>query len=258
MQINCVIIEDESFARKELKRMLAKTSLNFHVVAELESVEESVLFFKTNTQKIDLIFCDIQLSDGISFDIFNQVSIVTPIIFTTAYNEFAIKAFEQNSIAYLLKPIDEEVLNKALNKYKTLNSSTNFSEGYLSKQQLNALEQLLKPKTKTRFIAKVGDQIKLISIDEAAYFFSEDKVVFLMKTDGKKLIIDYNLEQIEGLVDTNKFFRINRSFIAGIDSIAEVNKYFNSRLKLELKPKSTSEIFVSRNRVNEFLTWLDQ
>lgn len=261
MKLKYVIIEDEPFARKELIRLLKKALPEGKVIAELDSVEDSIAFFKaSNAANFDLIFCDIQLSDGISFDIFKQVSVETPIIFTTAYNEYAIKAFDQNSIAYLLKTIEEEPLQKALSKFnRVVKKQEAASSGIgLTETQLQAIQNLAKPQPKNRFIAKVGDQIKMIHVEEVAYFFAEDKVVFIVRKDGKKFIVDYSLEQITTQVDAHQFFRINRSFLVRIEAISEVHKHFNSRLKLNLAPPPKEEVMVSRNRVNDFLNWLEQ
>lgn len=256
MKHKVFIVEDEVFAREELKRLLNKVFENHEVVGEAESVEDAVEFLK-NSNVVDLIFLDIQLSDGLSFEIFNQIQVDAPIIFTTAFNQFALKAFEQNSVDYLLKPIEEESLTKSISKYLKQTNKSNDSVN-LNSDQVNALLGLTKPKPKSRFIAKVGDQIKMISSSEIAFFYADDNLVFLVKKDSKRNIIDYKLEELELRLNTDEFYRINRTFIISFDCIKEVHKYFNGRLKLEVNTTFDKEFLVARNRVSGFLKWLDQ
>ncbi len=256
-----LIIEDEPFAQKELERLLTQVNKDIEVLQFIDSIEESVNWFMNNPSP-ELIFMDIQLSDGLSFEIFEKANVQCPVIFTTAFDEYAIKAFKVHSIDYLLKPIEEEELEKALIKFYTLKEARNkrdLKAGNLSQEQLQQVINLYKPTSyKSRFIAKVGDNIFHISVDEIPYFYFEEKVVFLVTKDNRRYIVDYTLEQLEKLLDPDKFFRINRKYITSIDSIDKVSKYFNSRLKIRLKPNIDDEILISRAKVKDFLGWLDR
>jgi DNA-binding LytR/AlgR family response regulator len=253
--MKAVIIEDEPHARAELKRLLQQTDDSIEIIAEIESVKEAVKFL-TNTQEYDLIFLDIQLSDGLSFDIFNDVKVFKPIIFTTAYNEYAIKAFELNSVDYLLKPIEPEQLEKALEKLKKIKATAS-SQSYTG-EQLRALLGLSKKESKSRFLIKIGDQFKYISTEEIAYFFAERNTIYLVTKTNLKYIVDYRLDELEERLDPKYFFRITRSFIVHIQAIQKVHKYFNSRLLIEVQPSVEEQLLVSRIKVDAFLSWMDQ
>jgi len=254
-----LIIEDEPFAQKELERLLKSSSYDVEILDYIDSVEESVKWLNANSA--DLIFMDIQLSDGLSFEIFDKVNIETPVIFTTAFDEYAIRAFKVNSIDYLLKPIELDDLKKALSKFEhsfSKQEKAEVVESYLSKEQLEKLLSLYRPTNyKSRFIAKLGDNIKHIAVEEIPYFYFEEKVVFLVTQSNDRYIVDYTLDQLETLLDPKSFFRINRKYIASIDSIEKVSKYFNSRLKIRLKPHIDDEILISRAKVKDFINWLD-
>lgn len=254
--MNVLIIEDEPHARTEIKRLLKKLVPQATIVAELDSVADACVFLAT-PQSFDIVFADIQLSDGLSFDIFSKIEITQPVVFTTAYNEFAIKAFELNSIDYLLKPIEEEQLKKAITKYEKIKDS------YINSSLLftaDKLKELLSPKReyKSRFVIKMGDQFKYITSDEIAWFEANDNVVYAITCEQQKLLIDYKMEDLEKLLDPKMFFRINRGFIVHIQSIKKVHKYFNSRLSLDLQHKTEEPILVSRLKVDDFLSWMDQ
>lgn len=254
--MNALIIEDEPHARTELKRLLKKLVPTITIVAELDSVADACAFLE-KPHAFDIVFADIQLSDGLSFDVFNKIEVTQPVIFTTAYNEFAIKAFELNSIDYLLKPIEEQQLKKAIAKYEKV------KDNYTSNTLLftaDKLKELLAPKReyKSRFVIKMGDQFKYITVDEIACFEASDNVVYAHTLEQQKLLIDYKMEELEKLLDPKLFFRINRGFIVHIQSIKKVHKYFNSRLSLDLQYKTDEPILVSRLKVDDFLTWMDQ
>jgi DNA-binding LytR/AlgR family response regulator len=251
-----VIIEDEPHARNELKRLLFKIDPSIEVMAELESVEEAVLFLGSNLE-FDLLFLDIQLSDGLSFDIFNEVRINKPIVFTTAYNEYALKAFELNSIDYLLKPVEPDQLNKSIDKFKRL-YPTNAAPLSFNGDQLRALLGLENKGVKSRFLIKIGDQFKYIPTQEIAYFYADRNTIYLVSLDAKKYIVDYRLDELEEQLSKLDFFRITRSYIIHIQSIVKVHKYFNSRLMLEIKPAVEEQLLVSRIKVDGFLNWLDK
>jgi len=250
--MNILIIEDENPAANRLLKLLKPhfPEANFH--GNLDSIKSSVEWLQTYPHP-DLIFCDIQLADGISFEIFEKVKLSTPIIFTTAYDQFAIKAFQVNAVDYLLKPIDPGDLNRAVDKFK--------SQQIKPSLDLALIKDLLKPQTqnfKSRFLVRFGEKIQSISIEEVDLFFSEEKVTFLQTKSGKRYVIDQTLEQTESQLDPSQFFRINRKYISHIAAVEEVYSYSNSRLKVKLKNCEVSDIIVSREKVGEFKQWLDQ
>lgn len=255
-----LIIEDEPFAQKELKRLLDVAEGKFEVLDMIDTVEDSVEWLNENPAP-DLIFLDIQLADGISFDILRKVEVKSPVIFTTAYDEYAIRAFQLNSIDYLLKPIKLTDLMRAINKYESLKNQFGEEDAEsvsISKSQLEGLLNLGKKEYKSRFVAKVGDQIKYIPVEDVAWFFAEDNVVFVVTKANDRYIIDYSIEEITSVVDPKSFYRLNRSVIAHINAISKVYKYLNSRLKVELKPESEKEVLISRAKVSEFMEWMDR
>lgn len=254
-----LIIEDEPFAQKELKRLLDVAEGKFEILEMLDTVEDSVEWLKENPPP-DLIFLDIQLADGISFDIFRKVEVKSPVIFTTAYDEYAIRAFQLNSIDYLLKPVKLTDLMRAINKYESLKDQFGKDENddvSISKSQLESLLNLGQKEYKSRFVAKVGDQIKYIPVEEVAWFYAEDNVVFVVTKGENRYIIDYSIEEIDSLVDPKNFYRLNRSVVAHISAINKVYKYLNSRLKVELKPESEKEVLISRAKVSDYMKWMD-
>jgi DNA-binding LytR/AlgR family response regulator len=254
--MNALIIEDEPHARAELKRLLNKVAPQISIVAELDSVTDACTFLASG-KPFDLVFADIQLSDGLSFDIFNQINISQPVIFTTAYNEFAIKAFDLNSIDYLLKPIEENQLEKALAKLNRIKENYNNQSLMLSAEKLKELLSV-KKEYKSRFVTKIGDQFKYIGVDELAYFNADDNVVYAITHQQQKVIVDYKMEELELVLDPKLFFRANRGFMVHIKAIQKVHKYFNSRLSLEVLPKTEEPVLVSRLKVDDFLNWMDQ
>jgi len=257
-RLKVLIIEDEPFAQQELKRLLNNIQRDIEIIACIDSVEDSIEWFSQNPNP-DLVFMDIQLSDGLSFEIFKSAKINAPVIFTTAFDEYAIRAFKVNSIDYLLKPIEPEGLLAALDKFDQMKSQFAGHKPELNSLQLENVLSALRPKTdyKSRFITKVGDQIKYIKTEDIAYFFADDNIVFLVTENQGKYIVDYALNQLEVYLDPKHFFRLNRTYYVNIKSIAKVHKFFNSRLKIELKPASDDDILVSRVKVSEFLNWLE-
>lgn len=250
--MNVLIIEDEVFAAEKLEQMLIDINPAISVLAKLGSINESVKWLMSNTS--DLIFLDIQLSDGISFSIFDQVTINTPIIFTTAYDQYAIKAFQLNSISYLLKPIRKNDLEESLKKYQSLKSA--FSIDF---EMLLANIQGRKPDFKKRFLIQIGEKIKKVELSEIAYFFVLEKAVYLKTFQGNSYPVDYTLDKLESLINPEKFFRINRKYIVSIDSISNMLAYSRSRVKLELKPNADEELdtIVSIERSSDFKKWLN-
>lgn len=251
-----LIIEDEKPAARLLQRKLEK--LNIVVETMLHSVEESIDWFSNNSHP-DLIFLDIQLSDGLSFEIFEKIDIKSAIIFTTAYDEYALKAFKLNSIDYLLKPIDEEDLDIAVTKFKsrlpkldTENANLQLDFEQIRKMLSNPFEK----EYKKRFTVKIGQQLKIIGIDEIECFFSENKGTYLHTFDNRNYLIDSTLEILEQEVDMKDFFRVSRKFIVSLKAIKEIQVYTNSRLKVILPSYKEDEVVVSREKVQDFKNWL--
>lgn len=256
--MKALIVEDEPFAQQELKRLLLATNRDIEIAACIDSVEDTVEWLQSNPLP-DLIFLDIQLSDGLSFEIFRQVKILCPVIFTTAFDEYAIQAFKVNSIDYLLKPVKQANLDAALSKFYEIRES--YKVNNMPAFDLSKLEQLLNPakkEFKTRFIARLGDQIKHLAVEDIGWFYADDNVVFLVNKSNNRYIIDYTLDQVGLHLDPSKFFRLNRSYIADIKSIGKVSRYFNGRLLVELIPAAPEQVFVSRAKAQEFIEWLDK
>ena len=247
-----VIVEDEKPAARRLQRMLAELGISAEVM--LHSVEESVNWFLKNEHP-DLLFLDVQLADGLSFEIFEEVTIDSPIIFTTAYDEYALRAFKLNSVDYLLKPIDQDELEAAIEKYKSWGNSN--PEPVVD---LQALQNLISPNKKAykrRFTTKIGQHLKMIPVETIECFYSENKVTHIYTVDGRSYLIDETLEQLEDKLNPETFFRVSRKYYVNINAIKDIISYTNSRLKIILNHYSESEIIVSRERVKEFKNWLE-
>ncbi len=245
-----IIIEDEKPSARRLNRMLS--ALGLQVETMLHSVKEAIEWF-SNNESPDLIFLDIQLSDGLSFEIFEEVEVKSAIIFTTAYDQYALKAFKLNSVDYLLKPIDEDELKTAVTKFKEnhqKSSTLNIAE---IKQ---ILSQPKEKKYKKRLTIKIGQHLKIISIDEIECFFSENKATYIHTSENRNYLIDNSLEFWQKELNPKTFFRVNRSFIININAIKDMIAYSNSRLKLILQSYSEQEIIVSRERVKDFKNWI--
>ncbi len=253
--LRIIIIEDEQPAARQLKRLISELLLNSIVIYEMDSVEESVQYFASNPE-VDLIFMDIHLADGLSFDIFSQSSAPAPVIFTTAYDQYAIKAFKVNSIDYLLKPIEKEDLKTAIEKYFTLRQEV--SKGAVDYTRLvHAMREAGSP-FKKRFLVKPGGRLAFVNIEDVAYFFSDDGFTFLVVKDGERFIVESTLEEIESQLNPDAFFRINRQMIISLQSIDRIDPHFNHRYNITLKPSFQTEVLVSRQRGTDFKKWLDQ
>lgn len=248
------IIEDEPLAVEHLVRLVNQFDASIEVVFQCDSVRKAVKWFQTSPT-VDLVFLDIQLADGLSFDIFEKVSVATPIIFTTAHNEYAIKAFKVNSVDYLLKPIDHEELTQAIQKFQSLRIKDTPQADTLQK-----LAQLLsnKEQTKERFIVKVGEHIHSIPMEEVSFFYSKEKATYIQTTNHRRYLIDFSLEYLEQVAPENRFFRINRAFFISFDAITDIISYSNSRLKVKLNQCDDDNVIVSRDRVASFKKWLDR
>lgn len=244
-----VIVEDEALAAEKLQRLLQKVDVQIEVVKVLESVEEAVNWFSQNTVP-DLVFMDIQLDDGISFDIFDAIKMDVPVIFTTAYNEYAIRAFKVNSVDYLLKPIEAEALSAAIQKFRKHFEASGDFEAKISK-----VFNQLSVKYKSRFFVKVGIHFQSIAVEKICCFFVEERCTFMKTTDGKTYDLDYSLEQLQNMVDPGQFFRINRNYLVNINCIGEIISYSTNRLKLMI---GKTEQIVSREKVTEFKQWMDR
>ncbi|HRN98537.1 MAG TPA: LytTR family DNA-binding domain-containing protein [Flavobacterium sp.] len=251
--MTAVVIEDEMPAARLLSRKLEK--LHIQPVAMLHSVAEAVEWFLANRHP-DLIFLDIQLSDGLSFEIFDACSISSPIIFTTAYDEYALKAFKLNSIDYLLKPIDEDDLQAAVAKFRNQAQAKSFSSIDFDQIKL-LLTNPIDRGFKQRFSVRVGHQLKVIPVEEVECFYSENKGTYLHTLDNRDYLLDTTLELLEQELDPKSFFRISRKFILPLSSVREITLYTNSRLKVLLPTYRGDEVVVSRERVPAFRTWLD-
>jgi two-component system, LytTR family, response regulator LytT len=250
--IKILIIEDEEPAANRLKKMVTELEPDANVLENIVSVSSGISWLQQNPSP-DLIFSDIQLSDGLSFEIFKNVEVQCPVIFITAYDQYAIDAFKVNSIDYLLKPIKKDDLEAALNKYKKL--STREVPAMDITKVLEAFSPS-KQEYKTRFIVRYGEHIKTIKIEDVAYFYTEDKINFLTTNEGRRYTIDYNLDALESMLNPKTFFRINRQFIISIQSISEMFTYSKSRVLVKLNPPSKHETIVSTERSGDFKLWL--
>ncbi|MEL6835289.1 MAG: LytTR family DNA-binding domain-containing protein [Bacteroidota bacterium] len=248
-----LIIEDEKHARNHLERMLLDLDPNIQITEKLGSVKKSVEYLQTKPE-VDLIFLDIHLSDDLSFQIFEQVEVQIPIIFTTAYDQYAIRAFKVNSIDYLLKPIEAGDLSKALDKYRSYQPQYNMANLSQLVAQLKGEEK----KYQERFIVSRGDKILSIPTSEVAYFEGEDRYVFLVTREGNRYIVDYRLSDLEDLLDPQHWYRLNRSFIAQFEVIDKIISLSKSRIKVELLPAARRDIFVSSANTRAFKEWLNR
>jgi two-component system LytT family response regulator len=249
---NVVIVEDEKPAALHLMRMLEEKGLN--VLVHLDSVKNSAKWLANNPCP-DLLIMDIQLGDGLSFEIFDIVNVACPVIFITAFDQYAIDAFKVNSIGYLLKPIQPAELSDALAKHEKMHAVFN-SENI--KQQLNKATKMLQPDYKSRFVIKVGAHLKSVAIGEVLYFYSQDKATFIKTKDARSFVIDYALDEVQDIVDPMIFFRIGRKYLIHIDAIEDIVAYTNSRLLLQLTHLTERDAIVSREKVNNFKQWLDR
>lgn len=250
-----LIIEDEPQAAQHMERLLQRIDAEIVILTKLDSVKSALRWFSEN-QSPDLAFMDIQLGDGLSFDIFDKVEVKCPVIFTTAYDEYALKAFKVNSIDYLLKPIDKDELTAAIDKFKSLAHKEEDTHRLLN-QIDEVVRNISNKKFKSRFLIRIGEKLKSLTIDEILYFYSFEKASFCHAIDGRNYLLDYSMEQLETLVDPELFFRINRKYLLKSSAILDMVNYTNSRLKLKLKGNDDSEVIVARERVQEFKNWMD-
>ncbi|QDK81529.1 response regulator transcription factor [Spirosoma sp. KCTC 42546] len=269
--MNVLIIEDEAVAARQLKAMVERAGDDITVLAVLDSIERSVAYLQQSSTQSgdpnspihpDLILLDIELSDGQSFAIFNQVSVTSPIIFTTAYDEFALRAFEVNSVDYLLKPIQETALRKALQKFRQLQQTY----GGVTTVTLpidDLIRQLSERQSpvasfRDRFLVHVGQRLLPIDSSEVAYFYSMNKLTFLKTHTDNQYILNYSLDELEKSLDPRQFYRANRQFIVGHKAVQKLHLYFNSKLKVDLRPTTEEDVLISREKAMAFRQWLGE
>lgn len=249
--MNCLIVEDEKVAAERLVGLIKKYDPSIDISEIVQSVKNAVQWLNTN-QTPDLIFMDIQLADGLSFEIYEQTIVKTPVIFTTAYDEYALKAFKLNSIDYLLKPIDLGELKNAIDKFKENNSPKE-----IPAQVFDSIMHSLTKKYKYKFVINVGEHIKVFTTEDIQCFYSMEKYTFLQNNPGYDYAINYSLDQLEDLLDPAQFFRINRKFIVSFSAISDIISYSNSRLKVKLNSNKSDDLIVSREKVQDFKKWLE-
>jgi len=252
--MNILIVEDEELAVKKLQKTLAAADETAKVIGVSDSIKSTVEWLRQNPQP-DLILMDIELADGQSFEIFNLTEVKSPVIFTTSYDEYALKAFKVNSVDYLLKPIQKEELEAALNKFRKLKGEnrTDLSIDNLVRE----LQQKLQPKEfRKRFLVKHAQKLVSIEVEEIAYFYSDGRLNFFKTEDNKKYVVDYTMDELEEMLDPEKYFRISRSFYVSVNCIDKIEDYFGNRLILQLKPAVDKEALVSREKVTDFKKWM--
>lgn len=248
-----IIVEDERLAADKLELLIRKVDPSLELVGKLPSVKRSVQWLQSNSMP-DLIFMDIQLEDGLSFAIFDQIEIPAPVIFTTAYDEYTIRAFKVNSVDYLLKPVQIEDLKHSIAKYRKLHDQSDIPD-------IKKLIKQIMPSTecyKSRFSIQQGSELLMIDIDDVAYFYAEDKYCYLITQNDHKYIIDFTLEKLEKVLNPHEFFRINRQYIVSLQAISKMERYSASKLRLFLKPKVEDAVFVSLSKYSAFKQWLNE
>lgn len=255
--MTALIIEDEAPAARRLKKLIEEVEPEIAILDVIESVEAAVRWISSNPSP-DLYFMDIQLADGVSFEIFQKVKVNAPIIFTTAFDEYALKAFKVNSIDYLLKPVQAHELSQSIHKYKELVGTSKSMDRGEALQKLLEDYKINKKEYKTRFLVKLGERLIPIDTSDIIYFKSEDKLTFIFSKNGNKNLIEHTLDNLEKMLDPVHFFRLNRQYIAHISSIDTIHNYFNGKLKLFLKNKTKEEVIISRDKAPLFKEWLGQ
>jgi len=249
-----LIIEDEHYASKRLKSLIIKELPDAQIVDIIDTVEESVAWLSSHIEP-NLIFMDIQLADGLSFQIFDKIKISSPIIFTTAYDEYALSAFKVNSIDYLLKPIEEEALRAAINKYQQFFPTKQSAQIDWS----NISKEIFQPHNtyKQRFLIKSGNAYSYLNTADINLLYSEDGLSFANTVESKRILLDATLEKLSQELDPSRFFKISRKHIVAIDGIKKIHPYLNNRLKIEVRSEYKEDLIVSRERVKEFKAWID-
>ena len=252
-----VLIEDEPVTARNLAHLLQTIDTTISVVTVLGGVEDSITWFAAHSAGYDLVFMDIRLADGISFDIFKQVKILTPVIFVTAYNDYAIQAFKNNGIDYILKPFDEREVEQALNKFKALTGHSSLeTDAHMLSQLISQLNAGVKSYKKS-FLVHFRDRLIPVETAKIAWFYTANELVYAHTTDTRQYVIDFTMEQLEQQLDPVQFFRANRQFIINRKEITEVEFYFNGRLAIKVKPEPPESVIISKARVPEFKAWMN-
>lgn len=254
--MNILIIEDEQLAAEKLTGLIKSISANAHIVACLDSIESSVNWLTQKKNSTDLIFMDIHLADGLCFSIFEKVKLTTPVIFTTAYDQYAIQAFKFNSIDYLLKPITAKALQYSIEQYESL--KTNWQAPDIDYSLLASIIAGKQKNYKQRFLVKQGNKFITIPVEDVFLFFAEEKYIFLITSAGKKFIINFTLDELEDALNPDLFIRANRKFILNINSIKEVYSYYKGRLKIVVPVLKDAEIIISNEKAGLFKSWLEK
>lgn len=258
--MNALIVEDEELSVRRLEKLLAEVAPTLTVSGVTDSVEDTVEWVIRNRASKrpdpDLIFLDIELSDGQSFEIFNRIEIKSTVIFITSYDEYALQAFKVNSIDYLLKPVHREDLLRSLNKYESLTHKTATDPIQGIRKMLEDFQKNVSPEYRQRFLVKQGQRMLSVETADIAYFFLDDRYSFFITHANQRLLVDYTLDELEEMLDSSRFFRINRGMIVTHKSVARIDPYFGSRLSLSLLPGSNKEALVSREKVTDFKTWM--
>lgn len=252
-----LIVEDEDLAVKKLKKTLSAVDETATVVGEADSIKGTVQWLENNPSP-DLILMDVELADGQSFEIFNHVKVKSPVIFITSYDEYALKAFKVNSVDYLLKPVQKEDLEAAINKFrdmKKLYADESKPEPDIE-LLMKKLQQFQAKEYRKRFLVKHGQKLVSVEVSDIAYFFSDGRLNFFKTTDNRKFVVDYTMDELNDMLDPEQYFRISRSFFISVNSVAQIHDHFGNRLLLELSPIIDKEVIVSREKVTEFKTWL--
>jgi len=256
--LRIVIVEDEPVSARNLARLLNKLDDSITIITILNSVEESVTWFNTAENDFDLVFMDIRLADGLSFDIFKSVNLLKPVIFVTAYNDYAIQAFKNNGIDYILKPFEDDEVEHALNKFINLtslparvNDKVNFD------QLINQITESAK-QFKKSFLVHFRDKLIPLETEKIAWFYTANELVYAHTVDSRQYIVDFTMEQLEQQLDMNRFFRANRQFIVNRKEILEIAFYFNGRLVVKIKPEPPESIIISKARTPEFKIWMNK
>ncbi|MFY0685800.1 MAG: response regulator transcription factor [Cyclobacteriaceae bacterium] len=246
-----IIVEDEHLAAKRLEQLIKQFRSEYELVGTAESLTKAQELL--SNQDADLVFLDIQLSDGLSLELFERIEMKAPVIFTTAYDQYAVKAFKVNSVDYLLKPINPSELEAALQKFESSHRSAHVIDSSKLEDLLAGMQQSYKE----RFVVKIGDHLKFIATSDLSAVYSEEKITFLQTKDGKRYIVDYTVERVNELLDHSQFYRISRKYIVALKCIEDIIQFTNSRLKLKVAGLNTEDVIVARERVQDFKSWLD-
>ena len=253
-----LIVEDEELAVKKIQKTLASIDPDAEIAGITHSISSTIDWLESNPSP-DLILMDIELSDGQSFEIFSRTKVKSAVVFTTSYDEFALKAFKVNSIDYLLKPVQKEDLEAALNKFRNMKEvyAGGKDENLNMETIMKQLQQKLHIREfRKRFLVKHAQKLVSIEVEEIAYFFSDGRLNFFKTYDNKKYVLDYTMDELEDMLDPDRYFRISRSFYIAIDSVEQIHEYFGNRLLLHLKPPVEKDAVVSREKVADFKKWM--